>query len=104
MPDSQAGYFRSFVLRPFLAANNDQDNSSNQRQTAECRRNRNVLLIFPGRVDRPYIQNLFLMGVSESLIRQRQPAKNNQKNSNPDDWFHIDGPAAKPNVSVLESN
>jgi len=62
-----------------------------------------VFLILPGGVDRPDVKNPFLMGVSESLIRQRQPAKDNQKNSNPDDWFHIDRPAAKPSVSVLGS-
>jgi hypothetical protein len=37
------------------------------------------------------------------LIRQSQPTKNNQENSNPDDWFHTDCPTAMPSVSVLES-
>jgi hypothetical protein len=33
-------------------------------------------MIFPGGVDRPEIKNLFLMGISESLIGKSQPAKN----------------------------
>ena len=104
MPDSQAGHFRSFELRTFFAAENDQDNSPDQRYPTEYRGDGNVFLIFPGGVDRADIQNLFLMGVSESLIPQRQPTQNNQKNSGQDDGFHIECPAAKPNASVPEPN
>ena len=63
-----------------------------------------MFLILPGGVDRSDVQNLFLTRIVESLISKSQTAKNYQKNSNPDDWFHIDGPAAKPNASVPESN
>jgi hypothetical protein len=89
LPDSQAGYFRSFELRTFSSADNDQDNSSDQRQTTKQWRDRNVFLIFPGGMDGPEIKNLFLMGISESLIGEGQPAQNNQENSNPNNRFHF---------------
>ncbi len=77
MPDSQAGYFRSFELRTFLAPNNQQGNSSDQRQPAQYRRNRDPLVIFPGGMDRSKIEYFFLMRVRESLIGERQSAQNN---------------------------
>jgi hypothetical protein len=89
LPDSQAGYFRSFELRAFFAANDDQHNTADESQTTEHGGNPNMLLIFPGGVDWPDVQYLFLMGVSESLIGQRQTSKNNQENPNQNDWFHI---------------
>jgi len=89
LPGSQAGYFRSFQLRTFLAPNNQQGNSSDQRQPAHYRRNRNSLLIVPGGVDGPEIEYFFSMGVGESLIRERQPTEDNQQNPNPNDRFHI---------------
>src|SRR5713226_247174 len=89
LPDSQAGHFRNFELRTFLASNDQQGNSADQRQPAQYRRNRNSLLIFPGGVDRPDIKNLFLMRISESLVGKGQSAQNNQENPNPDDRFHI---------------
>jgi hypothetical protein len=89
LPDSQAGHFRTFDLRTSLASDDKQDNSSDQRQPAEYWRNRNPLMVFSGGVDGPEIKNLFLMGISESLIGEGQPAQNNQENSNPDDRFHI---------------
>ena len=104
MPDSQAGYYCSFELRTFLAANSKQGNSSDQRQTTEHWRNRNVLMVFPSGVDRSKIKNLFLMSISESLIGEHQATQNNQKNPRQDDWFHIDCAAAKPNAFVPESN
>jgi hypothetical protein len=76
LPDSQAGHFRSFELRAFLASNDEQGNSSDQRQPTEYRWNRNPLMIFPGGVDRPKIENFFLMGISKSLIGKSQPAQN----------------------------
>jgi len=36
-----------------------------------------MLMIFPGGVDGTDIKNLFLMGISESLISEGQPAQNN---------------------------
>jgi hypothetical protein len=89
LPDSQAGHFRNFELRTFLASYDEQGNSSRQRQPAEYWRNRNVLMVFPGGVDGPEVKNLFLMGKRESLIGEGQAAQNNQQNSNPNDRFHM---------------
>lgn len=77
MPDSQAGNFRSLELRTFPASNNEQGNSPNQRETAKDRRDRNMLLLFRSGVDGPEIENFFLMGIIESLIRKGQAAQNN---------------------------
>jgi hypothetical protein len=74
------GWFRTaglFELRTFPASNDEQDDSSDQRQSAEYGWNRNSLMIFPGGVDRPEVKNLFLMSISESLIGEGQPAQNN---------------------------
>jgi hypothetical protein len=77
LPDSQAGNFRSLELGTFFTSHNQQGNSPNQRQTAENRRNGNVLLLFRRGVDGPEVKNLFLMGVVKSLIGEGQPAQNN---------------------------
>jgi len=77
LPDSQAGHFRSFELRTLPASNDEQGNSSDQRQPAEYWRDRNSLLLFRGGVDRPEIKNLFLMGIRESLVGEGQPTQNN---------------------------
>jgi hypothetical protein len=74
------GWFRTaglFELRTFPASNDEQDDSSHQRQPAEYGWNRNSLLLFCGGVDGPDVKNLFLMGVIESLIGEDQPAQNN---------------------------
>jgi hypothetical protein len=89
LPGSQAGYFGSFKLRILLASHNQQGNSSDQRQTAHDRRNRNSLMIVPGGMDRPNIDNIFSMGISESLISKRQPAQNNQQNPGQSNRFHM---------------
>ena len=39
-------------------------------------------------MDRPDVQNLFLVRVRESLIREGQGPKNDKKNSNPNNRFH----------------
>jgi hypothetical protein len=70
------GHERSVELRTFPAPNKDQDNASNQRETAENWWNGNVLLLFRGSVDGPKVDNLFLMGVIETLIGKSQPAEN----------------------------
>ena len=77
LPDSQAGNFRSLELRTFSASNNEQGNSPNQRETAKDRRDRNMLLLVRGGVDGPEIENFFLMGIIEPLIRKGQAAQNN---------------------------
>jgi hypothetical protein len=76
LPDSQAGNFRSLELRTFLASDDEQGNSSDQRQPAENWRNGNVLPLFRCGVDGTEIENLFLMGVTKSLIGEGQPAQN----------------------------
>jgi len=67
----------AFELRILFRTNDEQDDSSGQRQPSEYRRDGNVFLIFPGGVNRPNVQNLFLTGVIESLIGEGQPAQNN---------------------------
>ena len=46
-------------------------------------------MIVPGGMDRPNIDNIFSVGVCESLIRKRQPTQNNQQNPGQNDRFHI---------------
>ncbi len=89
MPDSQAGHKCNFELRTFLAANDEEGNSSDQRQPTEYWWNRNSIMIFPGGMDRADIKYFFLMGVIESLIGECQPAQDNQENPNPHNPFHI---------------
>jgi len=76
LPDSQAGHFRSFKLRSFLASHDEESNPTNEGQAAEHGRNGNPIVIFPGNVHWAYIHYTFVMGVSESLISQGQPAQN----------------------------
>jgi hypothetical protein len=78
LPDSQAGRFQKFGLGILSACGDDHDDSSDQRESTEDWRNGNVLMLFFSGVDRPDIQHLFLMGVIEPLISQRQASKNNQ--------------------------
>jgi hypothetical protein len=78
LPDSQAGYSCNFELRTFLSSNNKHDNSTNQRQATENRRNGNVLALFRGGVDGTEIKNIYLMGVTKSLIGEDQPAENSE--------------------------
>ena len=87
MPDSQAGHF-CFELRGFLAPKDDQCDSSGQRKCTEDWRNGNSVMFFRCGVDRPDIQNLFLVRVRESLIREGQGSKNDKNNSNPNNRFH----------------
>ena len=46
-------------------------------------------MIVPGGMDRPNIDNIFSMGISESLISKRQPAQNNQQNPSQSNRFHV---------------
>jgi hypothetical protein len=71
------GHERSVELGTFPAANKDQDNAPNQRETAENWWNGNVLLLFRSGVDGPKVDNLFLMGVIETLIGKGQTTENN---------------------------
>jgi hypothetical protein len=87
LPDSQAGHF-CFELRGFLGSKDEQGDSSRQRKSTEYWRNGNSVMFFCRGVDRPNIQNLFLVRICESLIRKDQGAKNRKKNSNPNNRFH----------------
>jgi len=87
LPDSQAGHFRSFELRTFLASNDKQDNSSDQRQPAEYRRNGNSVLSLCRNMHWSHIHYMFVTGVVESVMGEDQPAQNNQENSCPNDGF-----------------
>ena len=89
-PDSQAGHFRSFELSTFPASNDEQGNSSDQRQPAEYGWNGNSVLSVCRDMHWSYIHYLFVMGVIKSLIGEHEAAQNNQENSNPNDRFHTD--------------
>lgn len=73
-----------FLPRP----DNYQRDAPSQDQPSEHRRYGNVFLLFRSRMNRAQVQHLFLMSVIKPLVSQRQATKNNQKNSNPKDWFH----------------
>jgi hypothetical protein len=88
LPDSQAGHFCDFELRTFLGSKDNQCDSSRQRKSTKNRRNGNSLMFVCCSMDRPDIQNLFLVRVRESLIGEGQGPKNDKKNSNPNDRFH----------------
>jgi len=90
-------------LGTFFGADDEQDNSTDKRQTAEDGGNGNMFVFFGGGVDGPDIQDFFLMGVGESLIGERQGAENNQENSSHIDEFHGDRSGAKPSASGLET-
>ena len=88
MPDSQAGHF-CFELRGFLGSKDEQGDSSRQHKSTDDWGNGNSVVFFRRGVDRPNIQNLFLVRICESLIREGQGAKNHKKNSNPNSRFHM---------------
>src|SRR5882724_1219435 len=88
LPDSQAGNFCGLELRGFLGSKDDQCDSACQCKSTEDWRNGNSVMFFCCGVDRPDIQNLFLVRVRESLIREGQGSKNDKKNSNPNNRFH----------------
>ena len=75
MPDSQAGHFCNFELRSFLGSKDEQCDSARQYKSTEDWRNGNSVMFFRCGVDRPDIQNLFLVRVRESLIREGQDSK-----------------------------
>jgi hypothetical protein len=77
LPDSQAGQF-CFELRGFLGSKDEQGDSSRQRKSTEDWGNRNSVMFFCRGVDRPNIQNLFPVGICESLIREGQGAKHHK--------------------------
>jgi hypothetical protein len=81
LPVSQTGDFAGFKLRVFSEADEEQDDSPDQRQPAKQRRNRNMFMFFCGRMDRSDIKNLFLTSIVEPLIGKHKAAKNNQNNS-----------------------
>ncbi len=77
-------------LGTLFRANDDQDDTSDERQTARDGRNGNMLVLVRGGVDGADIQDFFLMGVGETLISEREAAENYQKNSNKNSGFHKD--------------
>jgi hypothetical protein len=77
LPDSQAGNFRNLELRAFLASDNEEGDSADQRQPTEDRRDGNMLLLVRGGVDGPEIENCFPTGIIEALIGEGQPTQNN---------------------------
>lgn len=81
--------YRSFELRILLGSNDEQDDSSDQRQPAEYWRNGKSVLGLCRDMHWSYIHYLSVMGVIKSLISEGQPAQNNQENPNPNDRFHI---------------
>jgi hypothetical protein len=89
LPDSPAGQIRGCELRTFLCADEDQDNSTHQRQATEYGGDRNSVMIFPGDMHWSHIHYSFAMSVIESLISEGQAAQNNQENSNQNRGFHI---------------
>ena len=90
-PTLPAGQIRGYGLTSFLGAEEDQDNSTHQRQATEYGGNGNMVLFVRSGMDRANIKNLFPMGVGETLIGEGQAAQDNQENSHPYDRFHILG-------------
>src|SRR4029077_9697555 len=88
LADSQAGHLCDFELRSFLGSKDNQCDSSRQHKSTKNRRNENSLMFVCCGMDWPYIQNLFLVRVRESLIREGQGPKNDKKNSDPSNRFH----------------
>jgi hypothetical protein len=73
----------NFELRLLPNSSGEHEDSAHQRQPAEYRRNRHVLMFFGSRVDRTDIKNFFLMGVVETLVGKGKTAQNNKENSTP---------------------
>jgi len=76
LPDSQAGHFRSFELRGLFRSNDEQNDSSHEREPAKYRRNGNSVMFLRGGVDRADIEYFFLMGIVEALIGEAKRAQN----------------------------
>src|ERR1700687_235465 len=84
------GHVCNFELRLLPNSSSEHDDSAHQRQPAEYRRNRHVLMFFGSRVDRPNIKNFFLMGIVETLVGKGKTAQNNKENSTPNQRSHGD--------------
>ena len=87
MPASQAGHF-CLELRGFLGSKDEQGDSSRQRESTEYWGNGNSVMFFCRGADRPDIQNLFLVRVRESLIREGHGSKYDEKDSNLNNRLH----------------
>ena len=81
--------FCRFELRTFLAPNDQQSNSADEREPAKNRRDRNSFLCFCRDMHWPHIQNMVATGVIKALIRESQRTQHYQYNSSDGDWFHI---------------
>jgi hypothetical protein len=75
-PTLRRGNFRSFGLRILFRSNNEQDDSSHQREPAQYRRNRHSVVLFRGGMDRSDIKDFFLMGVIEALVGEAERTQN----------------------------
>jgi hypothetical protein len=83
-------------------ASDKQSNSANQRQTAEDRRERDLLLRVLRGMDGPHIKDLFAMGVRNALIGEGQRTQDYEHDPSYRDQFHMllspsrdDPPASK---------
>jgi len=61
--------------RSFLVADDEQDNSSDQREPAENGGNGNMFLLIGSGMDGAKIQDLFPVGIVETLIGESQRAE-----------------------------
>jgi hypothetical protein len=96
--DSQAGQCCGRKLGLFLGSNDKQDDSSHQRESSEDWGNGHSVMLFCCGVNRPGIQDFFLVRVSKSLISKRQAAENDKQNSEYYHWFHSFSVAPKLRV------
>lgn len=69
---------RSCSLRSFAGSRDYQDDTRNQSQPAKDGRNGDMFLFFRRGVNWANIQNFCLVGVTESLISQRQDAEHDK--------------------------
>src|SRR5208282_6806258 len=83
------GHSCRFELRTFLASNDEQSNSSGEREPAENRWDGDSVLSLCRDVHWSHIQNMLAAGVIKALISEGQRAQNHQNNSSQRAWFHI---------------
>ena len=66
---------REFELRTFFAAENDQSDSTDERNAAQYWRNRDAVLSVRRDVHGAYIHNVIAMGVAETVIGESKSAE-----------------------------
>jgi len=77
-----------FELRTFLAPNDHQSNSTDEREPSEDWGNGNSVLSIRRDMHWPHIHDMFATGIGESLVSECQRTENHQDNSHYRDWFH----------------